>query len=104
MSDFILIPILIISLSLNVLMFFYVRWLFKQFAQVGSEIEVVKKEVDGFNQHLNSIYELEMFYGDDTLGSLMSHGKELSALLEDFDFLLQEAPPEPEEQDNATEE
>lgn len=46
--------------------------------------------------HVKSIHELEMFYGDETLGLLMKHSKELSEKLEEIDLILK--PPEEEEE------
>ena len=43
-----------------------------------------------FSIHLKSVYELEMFYGDDTLKSLMDHASQLSERLEDLDLVVNE--------------
>ena len=36
---------------------------------------------------MKSVYELEMFYGDDTLSSLLEHGKQIVEKLEDIELL-----------------
>ncbi len=46
--------------------------------------------IEEFSTHLKSVYELEMFYGDDTLKSLMDHASQLSERLEDLDLVVNE--------------
>lgn len=43
-----------------------------------------------FAAHTKSIHELEMFYGDETLQSLMKHASELSERLADLDLVINE--------------
>ena len=44
--------------------------------------------VTDFAAHTKSVYELEMFYGDETLESLMRHATQLSEKLTDLDLVL----------------
>jgi hypothetical protein len=37
-----------------------------------------------FDNHLGQIYELEMFYGDETLDGLITHSKDLLEKIRDF--------------------
>jgi hypothetical protein len=39
---------------------------------------------NSFDAHLGEIYELEMFYGDETLGGLIKHSKDLLEKIRDF--------------------
>ena len=41
--------------------------------------------VTNYRIHLKGVYEMEMFYGDETLQFLMRHTKSLCDLLEDFE-------------------
>ena len=43
-----------------------------------------------FAEHTKSVYELEMFYGDETLKTLMVHATKLSEQLSDLDLVLNE--------------
>ena len=45
-----------------------------------------------------------MFYGDETLSSLLKHGKSFSEMLDNFDFLLKEEPVEILEEEDTNEE
>jgi hypothetical protein len=44
--------------------------------------------IDQYVNHVRSIHDMEMFYGDQTLGSLMEHGREIVSTIEGLDFLL----------------
>jgi hypothetical protein len=64
-------------------------------------------DVDGFIVHLKAIYELETFYGDETLQSLLLHSKRLKEDIEEFkgNYVLEiEEQEEPIEYDKAEEE
>jgi hypothetical protein len=54
------------------------------------ELENVVFNVTQFNDHLGSIYELEMFYGDETLKSLMDHSKQVKNSLEELVLIIEE--------------
>ena len=41
-----------------------------------------------FNNHLASVYELETFYGDDTLHHLLQHVGDLSEQLQEFEDIF----------------
>ena len=43
-----------------------------------------------FSNHLVSVNELEMFYGDETLQSLMTHASTLSEKLKNLDLIINE--------------
>ena len=80
--------LLAISIVVNILFLFYVRWLFTEIAKNNEDIRIINTELQLFDEHLNTIYELEMFYGDETLKSLLDHGREISGMLRDFDTIL----------------
>ncbi|HAI40325.1 MAG TPA: hypothetical protein DCM40_20615 [Maribacter sp.] len=41
--------------------------------------------IRNFSEHLQSLYELEMFYGDTTLGHLIEHSKQLVEDMKNFE-------------------
>ena len=65
----------IVSACLNLLAIFYVRWLIKVISTINQDVENVSNLVGEFAIHTKSVYELEMFYGDETLMSLIDHTK-----------------------------
>ncbi len=68
---------LIVSVLLNVLCFFYIRWLLKNFNFLSENIMNILETVETFSGHLSAIYELETFYGDETLQNLLKHSKQV---------------------------
>ena len=51
---------------------------------VSENMQALVEEVLLFDQHLNSVHEMETFYGDETLGNLIRHSRGLTETLEDF--------------------
>ena len=80
----------IISASLNLLAIFYIRWLIKVISTINEDVKSVSRLVTEFAEHTKSVYELEVFYGDETLKSLMVHATKLSEQLSDLDLVLNE--------------
>ena len=78
----------LISIFINVFLMFYVRWLFKSLESINVDIELLLSKINDFSVHLNSVHEMEMFYGDQTLQSLMQHSSELSKDILNLDLLL----------------
>ena len=91
----------IISASLNLFALLYVRWLLTSLAVINTDIANVSDIIKDFTTHLNSIHELEMFYGDETLKALLEHGNLLVETLDGMDLMLGEN--EEEEEQNAEE-
>ena len=77
--------LLIVSFSLNVLFLFYIRWILKMYTSLVEDIYAINEVILKFSEHLKSVYELEMFYGDDTLNSLMKHAREIVEKVEELD-------------------
>tara|TARA_S200000501_G_scaffold378810_1_gene443883 strand:+ start:6117 stop:6425 length:309 start_codon:yes stop_codon:yes gene_type:complete len=80
----------IISSLLNILLFLYVRWLLKTITAINQDIETLTSMLSEFSAHVKGLYELEMFYGDETLRSLLDHSKRLVDAIEDIDLVLNE--------------
>ena len=47
-------------------------------------LEDVSFKIGFFEKHLESVYELEMFYGDTTLENLLQHSRDLTESFKDF--------------------
>ena len=112
MSSLIIVSIiLIMSLIFNGIMYWYSRKLTQKLAFIYDNVGDVSEIIANYRVHLKSVYQMEMFYGDETLQHLVDHTRSISALLEDFEdyeFFLEEfedveeeAPPQQEEQINA---
>ena len=71
----ILLVLLILSLIANVLMVWYVRRLLVNFYALSENFESFFAMIVGYADHLENVHGLEMFYGDETLMSLIDHTK-----------------------------
>jgi|TARA_R110002012_G_C11390638_1_gene584474 hypothetical protein len=80
-----LVFVLTLSLAANIFMLWYIRNLLSNMLELTDNIAGFKEEVSIYKKHLQSIYELEMFYGDETLGGLLEHGKSLLESMDMFD-------------------
>ena len=89
--------ILALSISLNVFAAFYIRWLLRALVHTSDGLESVWETVDGYTEHVKTINELEMFYGDETLASLIRHGNEMTEVLNEYKLTYEIATPEDEE-------
>ena len=73
MTDWIIIMLFALSVGLNAFLIWYCRKVVLELYDVSQNIKVLTEEIISFDEHLKSVHELEVFYGDETLGSLMQH-------------------------------
>lgn len=90
----------IISIFINIIFLLYIRWLLKGVATINEDISNVQILINDFSEHLNSVNEMEMFYGDETLGYLMEHSRKLKETLEGLDLLVDDEILEVESENN----
>mgnify|MGYP001361444130 CR=1 FL=1 len=102
--ELILSATLTLSILLNIGLFVYARTVVSKLLIISNEIFDLGKMVDNFTQHTEAIYEMEMFYGDETLGGLIEHARSFNAQMDTFDFIYQfaDADEETEEQTEPT--
>ena len=81
----VLVGALVASLLLNVFFVWYFRNLVSRLRFVSENLGVLVEETISFRDHLESIHELEMFYGDETLSNLIRHVGDYSETLSDFE-------------------
>ena len=75
------------SVVLNAGLIFYVRGSITRLLSISEEMHDFKQMVDVFATHLERVYELEMFYGDETLGGVMDHARSFNEQLETFEYI-----------------
>ena len=79
---------LALSLIVNGFFFWYNRQLLSRIAFISNNIDDLVQMVTTYRDHLTSVYNMEMFYGDETLKFLMSHTRDLKEMLEDFEDVV----------------
>ena len=73
--------VLCLSVIVNLALMWYGFLLLKKVIYVSGNTSEIIDAVEGFRTHLDGVYELELFYGDETLKSLLDHTGELSTFL-----------------------
>ena len=87
--EIILIALLSLSLIFNVVMFLYARKAISVLMTASEELGDLQQMIDSFSSHLASIYEMDMFYGDETLRGLMEHANSFVEQMETFNYVCQ---------------
>jgi len=99
--EIILSGVLMLSLVFNVGVFVYARAAIVRLLSVSEELGDLQHMVDSFAKHAKAVYELDSFYGDQTLHHLLEHAVSFNEQLETFEFIYslteETAPPEEKE-------
>tara|TARA_R110000796_G_C14465544_1_gene424972 strand:+ start:73 stop:453 length:381 start_codon:yes stop_codon:yes gene_type:complete len=74
---------LFISAVANVLLFRLASWQAKDLTIVSDNVGDLVEIIKNYGQHLKKVYELDSFYGDETLKFLMDHTIAVRSILED---------------------
>ena len=76
--------VLFLSFVINGALLWYVSNLFRKNQQMADDMQEIYSLLDGFEEHLENVHSLEMFYGDDTLQGLIDHSRQLINSLHDY--------------------
>tara|TARA_R100000808_G_scaffold7892_1_gene22669 strand:+ start:22625 stop:22975 length:351 start_codon:yes stop_codon:yes gene_type:complete len=85
--EIILSAVLTFSIILNIGFFLYARASVLRLLAVAEELGDLQRMMDAFARHLKAVYELDSFYGDQTLESLLNHAISLNEQMETFEFI-----------------
>ena len=77
--------ILTISILTNIFAIWYIWNILQKLLFVAENIEDLRRSLYSFTGHLESLYELETYYGDEHLESLISHSKQVCEDIEEFE-------------------
>jgi hypothetical protein len=69
--------LLAVSLGINILLGWYIVQLLKRFLIFQEELDYFMDKLKEYDVHLDTINQLERFYGDETLASLVRHSKDI---------------------------
>ena len=67
----------------------YVRNLLGLMYQMTMDVQEMEDRMVEFSKHLENVYEMEMFYGDETLAQLIRHSKEVVEGINQFRNLFE---------------
>ena len=79
---------LLLSAIANVFLVWYCAKLVRELLGVSSTLEELFVDIESFSKHLQGVYELEMFYGDQTLENLLSHARVLTKEFDKYELLF----------------
>ena len=74
-----------ISVLLNILLIWYIRKMLQKLLFVSDNIGDLQHAVNNFSKHVGGMHELETFYGDETLGGLIDHCKQIAENIKEFE-------------------
>tara|TARA_Y100000034_G_C6696361_1_gene306876 strand:- start:201 stop:530 length:330 start_codon:yes stop_codon:yes gene_type:complete len=77
MLIFIITLVCLLSIALNVLLIWYIRKILEKLLFVSDNIGDLLSSLEKFAKHIDSVHEMEMFYGEPVLGNLIRHSKDL---------------------------
>ena len=91
---------LIASVTANFLAFWYIRHLLSRLWFIAENISDLVALLTNYRVHLNSIFELEDYYGDENIKFVLSHTTSLLEILEEYEdvYNIVEEPDEPGEE------
>ena len=73
--------ILVLSILLNIFLGWYGYLLLRKILFASDNTSDILSEVERYKEHLSNVYELDTFYGDETLHVLLDHSRHLSTFL-----------------------
>jgi hypothetical protein len=76
-----------VSIILNIGLFIYLRGVLVRLLSISEELGDLQDMTNSFATHLKDVYELETFYGDQTLANLLSHAVSYNEQLETFEYI-----------------
>ena len=85
--EIILSSILTLSVIFNIGVFIYARAAIVRLLWIAEEIGDLQDMISSFSDHIEGVYETEMFYGDETLRGLVEHARSFDEQLETFEYV-----------------
>jgi hypothetical protein len=79
--------ILSVSIIINIGLLVYLRAVLVRLLSISEEIGDLQDMTNSFATHLKKVYELETFYGDQTLSYLLEHAISFNEQLETFEYI-----------------
>ena len=84
MIIYILSSLLVLSVFANIMLVWYTRNLIKFLNLTTDDTRVILAELEQYSKHLESVYGMDIFYGDTTLESLLKHTKVVTEDIEQY--------------------
>ena len=76
-----------VSVTFNIGLILYLKGAIVRLISISEELGDFQQMVSAFALHVKTVYELEMFYGDQTLESLLEHARSFNEYLDTFEYI-----------------
>jgi len=97
---------LIISLLFNIFFIWYVYQVMKKLLFVSENIGDLVETLEDYASHVEKVYSLETYYGDETIENLLKHSKDIVKEVRTYrdinDILYDTETEEPQDYDDKT--
>ena len=80
--------LLVFSLSMNLFLFWYTRTTLTSLLFVSENYSFLKSALGAYAKHLKSVYQLDTYYGDETIKFLFEHTTDLLSKISEFDDVI----------------
>ena len=80
---------LVVSVAINGLLLWYIRKMLSKLLYVSDSIGSLLVSAKNFSNHLDGLHAMEMYYGDETLGSLIRHSKQVIEDIKEFEDIYE---------------
>lgn len=94
MNSIVVMVVLIIALLFSIIINMFLLWYswksLQQLTYYEEELREVVGAIQNFTNHLGIVYEMEMFYGDETLRHLLEHAKDLIQVFSQYNTELED--------------
>lgn len=75
--------ILAVSFAANIVLYRLASWQAKDLANIGENLGDLMEIIENYKKHLKAVYELDSFYGDETLKALLEHTIAITNLMQE---------------------
>ena len=75
----------IFSLLLNILLVWYLRKVLYKLLFISDNISDLLELMEDFSTHIERIYNMETYYGDEVLQGLVDHSKEIVEAIKEYE-------------------
>lgn len=80
---------LVVSVAINGLLLWYIRKMLSKLLYVSDSIGSLLVTAKNFSNHLDGLHAMEMYYGDETLGALIKHSKQVVEDIKEFEDIYE---------------
>jgi len=80
--------LLLFSMTFNIFLIWYIKTTLSKLLFVSENLLFLKEAIEAYAKHLKTIYQLETYYGDETIKFLFEHTKALLTKILDFDDVI----------------